>query len=99
VLVPDLLREHARLGDPARAGAELETLLQDDVQAGEVLAVVDVVIRAVVVERERAREPEAIERGAGAAVFVRMRERRRAQDRDQRRDRDGAGADQLSFSR
>jgi hypothetical protein len=59
--VADLLRQDARLADPAHAVRELEALLQDEVQAREVIAVVDVVVRAVVVERRRAAEAEAIE--------------------------------------
>jgi len=65
MLVADLLGEDARLREPPNARCELRPVLQDEVQSWEMLAVVDVVIGAVVVEGERARQAESIEGGAG----------------------------------
>jgi hypothetical protein len=68
-------------------------LLQDQVQTGEVLSVVDVVVRAVIIEGDRAGEPEALERFDGPTGG--RNERAGAEQRDQERER----ANQSSFSR
>jgi hypothetical protein len=112
--VADLLGEHARLADPTDVRGDLEMLLQDEIGAREMRAVVDVVVRAVVVEGEGAAEAEAIEQSARPAFdtsgvvgdrsrIVGMRDRgggrAGADEAAEQRDQDRDRADQLSFSR
>jgi hypothetical protein len=104
VLVPDLLRQHPELADPADARRRAQALLQDEIQSGKVLAVVDVMVRAVVVEGDRAGEAGALERATEPALdgrrrVLRVGGRGRARQAAQQRDQDGERADQLSFSR